>query len=108
MTTMPMPAAGAPASNDGPGSEFQAIYDEFKSRILRYLTRLVGSGDAEDVTQEVFVKVSQGRRPDRRVDLPDRDELGLRPVEGARTGARPPTAVRRPGSGGRDAAGVRP
>jgi RNA polymerase sigma-70 factor (ECF subfamily) len=44
------------------GSElsFQEIYDIFRPKILRYLTRLVNKHDAEDLTQEVFVKVSQG------------------------------------------------
>lgn len=39
--------------------EFQKIYDDFQPRILRYLIRLVGESEAEDVTQEIFVKVSQ-------------------------------------------------
>lgn len=39
--------------------EFQNIYDTYQPRILRYLVRLVGETEAEDVTQEVFVKVSQ-------------------------------------------------
>jgi RNA polymerase sigma-70 factor (ECF subfamily) len=38
---------------------FQEIYADFQPKILRYLTRLVGESDAEDLTQEVFVKVSQ-------------------------------------------------
>jgi RNA polymerase sigma-70 factor (ECF subfamily) len=37
----------------------QAIYEEFQPRILRYLTGLVGDQEAEDLTQEVFVKVHQ-------------------------------------------------
>jgi len=39
--------------------EFQEIYDAFQPRMLCYLTRLVGEHEAEDLTQEVFVKVSQ-------------------------------------------------
>ncbi len=39
--------------------EFQKIHDTFRPRIRRYLTRLAGEGEAEDLTQEVFVKVSQ-------------------------------------------------
>jgi RNA polymerase sigma-70 factor, ECF subfamily len=39
--------------------EFQAIYDDYQSRILRYIAHLVGEHEAEDVTQEVFVKVSK-------------------------------------------------
>ena len=39
--------------------EFQKLYDAFQPRILRYLIRLVGENEAEDVTQETFVRVSQ-------------------------------------------------
>ena len=39
--------------------EFKQIYDEFQPRILRYLRYLIGEHDAEDLTQEVFVKVNQ-------------------------------------------------
>lgn len=39
--------------------EFQEIHDTFRPKIHRYLTRLVGEHEAEDLTQEVFVKVSQ-------------------------------------------------
>jgi RNA polymerase sigma-70 factor (ECF subfamily) len=39
--------------------DFQDVYGEFHQRIQRYLTRLLGSGEADDVTQEVFAKVSQ-------------------------------------------------
>lgn len=39
--------------------EFQEIYDTFQPKIHRYLKQLVGDGEAEDLTQEVFVKVSQ-------------------------------------------------
>jgi RNA polymerase sigma-70 factor, ECF subfamily len=40
--------------------EFQSIYDTFRPKILRYLTQLVGEDEAEDLTQTVMVKVSQG------------------------------------------------
>ena len=40
--------------------EFRKIYDIFRPKILAYLTRLIGKHDAEDLTQEVFIKVSQG------------------------------------------------
>ena len=40
--------------------EFQRIHDTYRSRILRYLTRLVGEHEAEDLAQNVFVKVSEG------------------------------------------------
>lgn len=39
--------------------DFQNVYAEFLPRIRRYLDRLLGPKDAEDVTQEVFAKVSQ-------------------------------------------------
>lgn len=39
--------------------EFEKIHTEFRSRIQRYLTRLVGEDEAEDLTQEVFVRVSR-------------------------------------------------
>jgi RNA polymerase sigma-70 factor (ECF subfamily) len=38
---------------------FQEIYAEFRPKILRYLTRLVGEFEAEDLTQEVFIKISR-------------------------------------------------
>ncbi|MFI5294637.1 MAG: sigma-70 family RNA polymerase sigma factor [Thermodesulfovibrionales bacterium] len=37
---------------------FQEVHDIFRPKILRYLARLVGEQDAEDLTQDVFVKVS--------------------------------------------------
>ncbi len=40
-------------------SEFQRIYDAFHAKILRYLLRLIGEREAEDLTQEVFLKVSR-------------------------------------------------
>jgi len=40
--------------------DFQDVYDEFQPKIRRYLGRLLGTTEAEDLTQEVFVKVSQG------------------------------------------------
>lgn len=36
---------------------FQQIYGEYREKICRYLTRMVGEPEAEDLTQEVFVKV---------------------------------------------------
>ena len=38
---------------------FRKVHEDFRDRILRYLTRMVGENDAEDLTQEVFAKVSQ-------------------------------------------------
>ncbi len=38
--------------------EFQSIHAAFRPKIRRYLTRLAGENEAEDLTQEVFVKVN--------------------------------------------------
>ena len=38
---------------------FQNIHDDFRPRILRYLTRMVGEGEAEDLTQEVFARIDR-------------------------------------------------
>jgi RNA polymerase sigma-70 factor, ECF subfamily len=47
--------------------DFQAIHDSYRPRICRYLARLVGQSEAEDLAQEVFVRVSRGL-PDFRGD----------------------------------------
>jgi RNA polymerase sigma-70 factor (ECF subfamily) len=39
--------------------EFEQIYADFHTKIHRYLIRMVGEMEAEDLTQEVFVKLSQ-------------------------------------------------
>ncbi len=39
--------------------EFQKIYHAYQPKILRYLVRMVGEYEAEDLTQEVFVRVDQ-------------------------------------------------
>jgi RNA polymerase sigma-70 factor (ECF subfamily) len=39
--------------------DFHRIYRTFHPKIVRYLAHVVGRRDAEDLTQEVFVKVSQ-------------------------------------------------
>ena len=39
--------------------DFDHIHDSFRTKILRYLTHMVGQRDAEDLTQEVFLKVNQ-------------------------------------------------
>lgn len=39
--------------------DFESVYSEFHPRIRRYLERLLGPNEAEDLTQEVFVKISQ-------------------------------------------------
>jgi RNA polymerase sigma-70 factor (ECF subfamily) len=40
--------------------KFSNIYDQFHERIHYYLERMVGINDAEDVTQEVFMKINKG------------------------------------------------
>jgi len=40
--------------------KFNDIYNEYHDKLLRYLQRMVGPNDAEDVTQEVFVKIDKG------------------------------------------------
>ena len=39
--------------------DFGGLYAEYQPRIRRYLARIVGEHDAEDLTQTVFLKVSQ-------------------------------------------------
>jgi RNA polymerase sigma-70 factor (ECF subfamily) len=39
--------------------EFQNIYEAYQPKLLRYLTRLVGATEAEDLTQEVLIKVNE-------------------------------------------------
>ncbi len=39
--------------------DFEKIHTAFRPRIRRYLGRLAGTHEAEDLTQEVFVKVNQ-------------------------------------------------
>jgi RNA polymerase sigma-70 factor (ECF subfamily) len=41
-------------------ADFQKVYEAYQPRILRYLARLVGEAEAEDLAQEVFVKASRG------------------------------------------------
>ena len=39
---------------------FQEIYERFQPGVLRFLSRLVGEEEAEDVAQEVFLRVDRG------------------------------------------------
>lgn len=39
--------------------DFNEIYKEFYPKIVRYLSRLTGQHEAEDITQEVFEKVNR-------------------------------------------------
>jgi len=38
--------------------DFKSLHDEFRPRVLRYLTRLVGESEAEDLAQAVMLKVN--------------------------------------------------
>ena len=38
-------------------NEFEQLYTEFQPKIHRYLVRMVGEQEAEDLTQEVFIKL---------------------------------------------------
>jgi RNA polymerase sigma-70 factor (ECF subfamily) len=40
--------------------DFRTIYASYHPRVFRYLTRLVGQSEAEDLTQEVFLRVNRG------------------------------------------------
>lgn len=40
--------------------EFEDVYREFHDKLNRYLERIVGKNDAEDLTQEVFLKLNRG------------------------------------------------
>ncbi len=40
--------------------EFRDVYDEFHGKIRHYLGRMVGKDQAEDLTQEVFMKINKG------------------------------------------------
>ncbi|MHC4559902.1 MAG: RNA polymerase sigma factor [Planctomycetota bacterium] len=42
------------------GLDFSDIYNEFHEKLHCYLERMIGKNDAEDVTQEVFVKINKG------------------------------------------------
>jgi RNA polymerase sigma-70 factor (ECF subfamily) len=40
--------------------DFDSVYNEFHIKIHGYLERMVGKGEAEDLTQEVFMKINKG------------------------------------------------
>ncbi len=40
--------------------QFTDVYDRFHDKINRYLERMVGKNDAEDLAQEVFLKIDKG------------------------------------------------
>ena len=39
---------------------FKEVHDTYRPKLLRYLAGLVGEQEAEDLTQEVFIRVSRG------------------------------------------------
>jgi len=41
-----------------PEYDFEKIYDEYYQRIVKYLIRIAGPNDAEDIAQNVFGKIS--------------------------------------------------
>lgn len=45
---------------DTTGQDFNDIYSEFHEKVNHYLERLVGKNNAEDLTQEVFLKINKG------------------------------------------------
>ena len=48
-----------PGSPTADAFDFEALYATYFLRIVRYLTRLVGPEGAEDLAQEVFIKISR-------------------------------------------------
>lgn len=42
--------------------DFGSIHERFRPKVLRYLTRMVGESEAEDLAQAVMLKVSDGLR----------------------------------------------
>ena len=42
------------------GLEFSNVYDQYYEKIRRYIERMVGINDTENVTQEVFMKINKG------------------------------------------------
>jgi RNA polymerase sigma-70 factor (ECF subfamily) len=40
-------------------AEFKKVYHEYHPKILNYVTRLTSNSEAEDITQEVFEKISR-------------------------------------------------
>jgi RNA polymerase sigma-70 factor (ECF subfamily) len=41
------------------GWEFNDVYSQFHEKLNRYLERMVGKNDAEDLTQEVFLRIDK-------------------------------------------------
>ena len=45
---------------DNQSVRFREIYDTYHPKILRYLTHIVGPAEAEDIAQEVLIKINKG------------------------------------------------
>ena len=52
-------------------SDADVLFAAHRDRIFRYLCRIVGHGDAGELTQEVFLRVARG-------PVPSADESGRR------------------------------
>jgi RNA polymerase sigma-70 factor (ECF subfamily) len=52
-------AAEVQAVASGALPEFPQLYQAYRGKVLAYATKLLGGGEAEDVAQEVFVKVER-------------------------------------------------
>lgn len=39
--------------------DFDGVYNEFYPRVLRYVSGMIGPDEAEDVTQDIFIKVNR-------------------------------------------------
>ncbi len=40
--------------------DFETLHGKYRPKVLRYVTRYVGAEDAEELTQEIFFKISRG------------------------------------------------
>jgi DNA-directed RNA polymerase specialized sigma24 family protein len=61
LVTLSCPFAGKERTTVGTTRlQFSDIYSEFHEKVSRYLERMVGKNDAEDLTQEVFLKINKG------------------------------------------------
>jgi RNA polymerase sigma-70 factor (ECF subfamily) len=40
--------------------DFQSVDDRFRPRVLRYVARIAGAGDADDLAQQVMLRISEG------------------------------------------------
>jgi hypothetical protein len=80
--------------------DFNALHDQFRPRVLRYVTRLVGEAEAEDVTQCVMLKVNEGLSGFRGDSIGSaRRQLNVSPtrnMNSTKTTFRPPYKVHRP------------